>query len=84
MIRKAKRLQLMISFNNPFEHICFKSVFDLENYGFWKCAFNIKCSYLCDRGYECIIYMIQNQFVVKIYLYLKCSVKWVGYLKYKF
>jgi hypothetical protein len=27
-------------FYNPFEHIWFKSVFDLENYGFQKCDFN--------------------------------------------
>jgi hypothetical protein len=25
-------------FNNPFEHIWFKSAFDPENYGFWKCG----------------------------------------------
>ncbi len=45
-------------FYNPFKHIWFKSVFDLENYGFWKCGFNKSCSYICDRGHECIIYMI--------------------------
>jgi hypothetical protein len=28
------------------------------------------------EGHECIIYMIQNHFVVKMCLYLKCSVKW--------
>jgi hypothetical protein len=42
--------------NNPFEHIWFKSAFDLENYRFWKCDFNKSYSY--DRGHECIIYMI--------------------------
>jgi hypothetical protein len=36
-------------FYNPFEHIWFKSVFDLENYGFWKCGFNNSCSYTSDK-----------------------------------
>jgi hypothetical protein len=49
--------------------------FDLENYGFWKYNFNKSCSYLCDRGHECIIYMIWNQFSIKIYSHLTCSVK---------
>ncbi len=31
-------------FYNPFKHIWLKSVFDSENYGFWKCAFNKNCS----------------------------------------
>ncbi len=43
---------------NQVEHIWFKHAFDLENYGFWKCDLNKSCSYLCDRGHECIIYMI--------------------------
>jgi hypothetical protein len=43
---------------SQFEHISFKHAFDLENYGFWKCDFNKSFSYLCDRGHECIIYMI--------------------------
>jgi hypothetical protein len=34
MIRREKRLELMIFFGNPFEHICLKNVFDLENYEF--------------------------------------------------
>jgi hypothetical protein len=34
MIRKTKGLELMNFFNNPFEHIWFKSAFDLENYEF--------------------------------------------------
>ncbi len=63
-------------FNNQFEHIWFKSAFDFENYGFWKCDFNKSRSYICDNGHDCIIYMIWNQFVIKMYLYLKCSVKW--------
>jgi hypothetical protein len=46
MIRRGKGLELM------------KIVFDLENYGFSKCGFNKSCSYICDRGHECIIYMI--------------------------
>ncbi len=29
-------------FYNPFEHICFKSVFDSKNYGLWKCGFRKK------------------------------------------
>ncbi len=45
-------------FNNPFEHLWFKVAFDPENYGFWKCDFNKSCSYICDRGHECIIHMI--------------------------
>jgi len=34
IIRRTKGLELMIFFNNPFEHIWFKSAFDLENYEF--------------------------------------------------
>jgi len=45
-------------FYDPFEHIWFKSVFDPENYGFWKCGFNKSCSDIYDRWYECIIDMI--------------------------
>jgi hypothetical protein len=45
-------------FSNWLEHIWFKGVFDLENYEFSKCVFNKSCSCLCDRGHECIIYMI--------------------------
>jgi len=58
MIRRAKGLELMNFFYNPFEHFWFKSAFDLENYGFSKCSFNKSCSNICDKGYECIIYMI--------------------------
>ncbi len=43
---------------NQFEHIWFKHVFHLENYGFWKSGLNKSCSYACDKGHECIIYMI--------------------------
>jgi hypothetical protein len=46
------------SFYNPFEHICFKSVFDLKNYEFLKCGFNESDSYIYDKRHECIIYMI--------------------------
>jgi hypothetical protein len=60
---------------NPFEHIWFKRVFDLKNYGFWKCGSNKSNLYICDKGHQCIIYMIWNQLVVKMHLYLKCSVK---------
>ncbi len=42
-------------FYNPFEYIWLKSVFDLENYGFWKCGFKKNHSYLCDKRYECMI-----------------------------
>jgi hypothetical protein len=47
-----------ISSCDPLEHIWLKNVFDPENYGFWKCDFNKSCSYLCDKGHKCIIYMI--------------------------
>jgi len=76
MIKMAKKTWIDENcFYNRFEHIWFKSVFDIENYEFWKCGFNKICSCLCDRRHECIIYMISSQFVVKIYLYLKCNVK---------
>jgi hypothetical protein len=55
---KGKKFELMIFLNNPFEHIWFKSAFDPKNYGFKKCGSNKSCSYICDRGHECIIYMI--------------------------
>ncbi len=58
MIRRAKGLELIKKNYNQFEHIWFRSAFDFENYGFWKCDFNKSCSYLCDRRHECIIYMI--------------------------
>ncbi len=38
------------------EHICFKCVFDLENYEFWKCVFNKSYSFLCYLKCECTIY----------------------------
>jgi hypothetical protein len=66
---------MIFNFFYQVEHIWFKRAFDLEKYGFWKCGLNKICSYLCDRGLECIIYMIENQFVVKTYLYLTCNVK---------
>jgi hypothetical protein len=34
MIRRAKGLEFMIFFYDPFEHIWFKNVFDPKNYGF--------------------------------------------------
>jgi hypothetical protein len=34
MTRRAKGLELMIFFCNPFEHIWFKNVFDPKPYGF--------------------------------------------------
>jgi hypothetical protein len=37
-------------FYNPFEHIWFKSDFDLEIYGFKKCDFNKSCSYFVIEG----------------------------------
>jgi len=43
---------------NHFQHIWFKGAFDSKYYGFWKCGLNKSCSYLCDKGHECIIYMI--------------------------
>jgi hypothetical protein len=30
--------------------------------GFWKCDFNKSYSYICDRGHECIIYIIKSIF----------------------
>jgi hypothetical protein len=32
-------------------------------------------SCLCDRMHECIILIMSNQFVIQMYLYLKCGVK---------
>ncbi len=59
MIRRAKRTWLDEDyFHHSFEHIWLKNVFDLENYGFWKCGFTKSYSYICDRGHECIIYTI--------------------------
>ncbi len=67
MIRRAKKTWIhRFIFYNPFEQIWFKSVFNLENYGFWKCDFNKICWYLCNKGHE---------FVIKIYLYLTWNVK---------
>ncbi len=43
-------------FCNRFEHIWFKGVFDLENYGFWKCGLKN----LCNRRHEFIIYDIKS------------------------
>ncbi len=57
-----------------FEHIWLKSVLNPENYGFWKCVSSKSCSCLCDRGHECIIYIISNQFGIKMYKYQKCNV----------
>jgi MoaA/NifB/PqqE/SkfB family radical SAM enzyme len=58
MIRRAKGLELMIFFYNPFEHIWFKSVLTLKIMDFENVPFNKSCSYLCDEGHESIIYMI--------------------------
>jgi hypothetical protein len=75
MIKKEKRTWTNENyFYNPFEHIWFKSVFDLENYGFKNCGFNKICSYIYDRGHECMIYIIENQFVVKMYINLKWGI----------
>ncbi len=68
MIRRAKWWTNENCFFNLFEHIWFKCVFDPKNSGFWKCDLNKSYSYLCNRGHECIIYMIYNQFVVKTHL----------------
>jgi hypothetical protein len=35
-----------------------------------------KVVHIYVRMHECIIYMIQNQFVVKMYLYQKNDAKW--------
>jgi hypothetical protein len=44
MSRKGKKIELMKKKKYyQFEHIWFKSVFDFENYGFWKCALNKSC-----------------------------------------
>jgi hypothetical protein len=61
-----------------------QSVFDPENYGFWKCVFNKSCSCLSNSGHECVIYMKKNQILIKMYLYLKCSVKGDLQQKYGF
>jgi hypothetical protein len=63
MIRREKGFEL--NENNWFEYIWLKRTFDLEIYGFWKCDFNKNCSYLCDRGHECIIYMIEINLLSK-------------------
>jgi hypothetical protein len=52
MIIKSKTLKI----GNTFEHICFKCVFDIENYEFWKCVFNKIYSFLCYLKCGCIIY----------------------------
>ncbi len=62
-------------FYNWLEHIWLTSAFDLENYRFWKCTFNKSYSCLCEKSHECIIYIIWNQIIVKINLYLKWNVK---------
>jgi len=74
MIRRAKGLELMkivfLTNLNTFGSNVFLTlkIMDFENMALKK-----SCSYLCDRGHECVIYMIPNQFVIKFYL--TCSVK---------
>jgi hypothetical protein len=68
-IKNARGLELINCFYNPFEHIWLKSAFGLENYGVWKCGFNKSCSYICDKGHECIIYISicsKNVFIYKM------------------
>ncbi len=75
--RKAKLLKMMkIVFIINLNTFGSKVILTLKIMDFFlQCAFNKSYSCLCDRGHECIIYMIQNQFVVKIYVYLKCNVE---------
>jgi hypothetical protein len=54
----TNNIYIYIYIYNQFEHIWFKCVFDPKNYGFWKYSLNKSCPYLCDKGHECIIYMI--------------------------
>jgi hypothetical protein len=76
MIRRAKGIELIKIISiinlNTFgsKELLTMKIMDFENVFLTK-----HCSCLCDRGHECIIYMISNQFVVKMYLYLNCSVK---------
>jgi hypothetical protein len=77
MIRRAKELELMkICFYNPFEHVWFKSVFDLKNYGFWSRGFNKSYSYIYVT--EASMHNIHDIKSIgsQMYLYLKCSAKW--------
>jgi len=77
MIRRAKGLKLLnyvfITDLNTFGSKVFLTfkIMDFENVALTK-----SYSYVCDREHECIIYIIYNQFLVKICLYLKCNVKW--------
>jgi hypothetical protein len=47
----------------------------MKTINFENVPLTTNCSCLCDRRHECIIYMIYNQFVIKMCLNLKCSVK---------
>jgi hypothetical protein len=43
----------------------FKSHFGFKNYEFWACDFNKNYSFVCDKRYECIVCMIEDQDVVQ-------------------
>jgi hypothetical protein len=79
MIRKAKGLELMkivfITHLSTFGSKMFLTlkIMDFESVALTKVVHIY--IYICDREHECILFMIENQFVVKMYLYLKCSVE---------
>jgi len=56
IINKKRTWNSENSFKNTFEHICFKCVFDLENYEFWKLVFKKSYSFFCYLEHGCIIY----------------------------
>jgi hypothetical protein len=77
MIRREKRLEIMkiifITHLNTFGSKMFLilKMMDFENVALTKVV-----RICCDKRHECIIYMIYNQISIKMYLYLRCNVKW--------
>jgi hypothetical protein len=57
MIRRAKGLELIIFLKTHLNTFALKVFFTLKIMDF-ESDFNKSCSYTCDRGHECIIYMI--------------------------
>jgi hypothetical protein len=59
MIRKEKRLELMkIVFITDLNTFDSKMILTLKIMDFENVPLTKNCSYLCDKGHECIIYMI--------------------------
>ncbi len=76
MIRKAKGFELMnFFFITNWSKFGSKMLLIMKTINFENVPLTTNCSCLCDRRHECIIYMIYNQFVIKMCLNLKCSVK---------